>query len=147
MPGLINKKIEVPVRISVVIVAFLAVAALGMILYANRTFLEEHDRIVKELSTLEIPKSKYAFIEIDFGNGKKRRFEGNLHNAVYEFPIVFKTVAEVGKFSYRLHDGGVEHINGINGPWKVYRNGVLATAPPHKLMIQAGDNYTLVRSR
>lgn len=147
MPNLINKKVEVSTQVSIVIVALLAVSAFGIILYTNKSFLEEHDRIMKELSALEIPKSRYAFIEIDFGNGEKRRFEGNLHNTTYQFPIVFKTVAEVGKFSYRWRDGGIEHIDGIRGPWKVYRNGALTTAPPHKLMIRAGDSYTLVRSR
>lgn len=112
---------------------------LGLAVYAGNIFFKEK----APYQTPAVSSPIYAVIEIDFNNGKKRAFEGELGGGVYPLALALQSVAEEGQFAVSIKEGSVEHIAGVNGPWKIYQNGAILQRPPESLTITGGDYYVL----
>lgn len=93
------------------------------------------------LSKLSQPsKVKEAKVEINFKNGTRRMFVADLA-AVYPLSLALQLIAEEGKFTYRIKNGKVEEIAGVNGEWRIYRNGEPQNSHLEDLRIEPGDYY------
>lgn len=120
--------------------------ALFVIFYSNAVFNEElkkESQIIAEISI--VPRQKLAWVEFDFGDGKKRLFEGVVDSQKYNLKVALRAVADEGRFDYKVVDGNLRVLAGVggnSGKWMVYRNSKLADVPLDKLVIAAGDHYT-----
>ena len=67
----------------------------------------------------------YARIEIDFGQGERRLFEGELKGDEFLLQEALKSVAQEAKFNYSANRGKIQSIAGVTGTWEIYKNGDL----------------------
>lgn len=119
--------------------ALLAVILLGLAAYAGTIFFKE--KTPSPIPAASSPNS--AIIEIDFNNGKKRAFEGELGKEVYPLHLALQSVTDEGNFSLSLEGPSIKEIAGVSGPWKIYQNGAVAKGPLESLTITGGDYYVL----
>lgn len=85
-------------------------------------------------------ETQEAKIELDFNNGKRRLFVGELATA-YRLPVAIRAVAEEGRFTYQIEDGKIRELAGVRGEWKIYRNGEPVGEAVELLVIKNGDHY------
>ena len=83
-----------------------------------------------------------ARIEIDFNNGSRRVFEGELKES-YPLLLALESVAEEGSFQLKTQKDIIKQIAGVGGSWKIYKNGVPTNAPLNDLVVSGGDRYML----
>lgn len=123
------------------ITGFAVILFLGIVLYANISFRKDLTYSMDSLNNPNIPLQN-AWIEFDFGNGKKRTFTGDF-TGEYPLSSVLKSAAEKGKFSIQFNNGRIEKVDNIKGSWKIYRNNEIASIALDKLTIKSGDKYLL----
>lgn len=134
------KKVDKKVVLGIIIVALLG--ALGFI-YAyiySRNFVKEIDSRPPQGAYL--PNAHTARIEIDFSNGAKRVFEGELGES-YPLLIALTSVAEEGNFQFETQKDAIKEIAGVGGSWRIYKNGAYIDAPLNNLTVKGGDRYML----
>lgn len=122
-----------------ILIGAAAFITLGVTLSVNR----ELDRTNGLLATPPSPllnSAKEARIELDFNNGDRRMFAGEL-DADYPLKTAVQSAAEEGNFTYRIKNGRVEELAGVKGAWRVYKNGELVEEPVDQLVIKSGDHY------
>lgn len=120
--------------------------AVGAILYTNNKFYQQIINDSRFVAELQVPHDAKAWIELDFGAGTKRLFEGVVDREIYPFSSVLKVVAENHNFNLDIRKGKVASIDGVgksSGVWKIYKQGALIALPLEVLTIQGGDWYTL----
>lgn len=120
--------------------------AVGAILYANNKFYLQILNDSRLIAELRVPQDAKAWIELDFGAGHKRLFEGIVDRETYPFSSVLKVVAENHNFNVDIRKGKIASIDGVgksSGTWRIYKQGALVLIPLDRLMIQGGDWYTL----
>lgn len=128
----------------ILIGAFLIV--IGLISFAQKNLADE----LSIVETTAIPKDPRAWVEIDFGNGKKREFEGD---AVASPQTLFQSLLIIAKdahLSITFRNNTIYGINGQNSgtnKWVIYKNGILTVLPPQELMINRGDHYVIKYER
>ena len=131
------------------IVGLTILIALAVLFYANSNFYQEFTKTTEEVHNYAIPqktKISHAIVELDFGNGKKRAFRGEVDGETYGFKYSLDLIAKVGKFNYREKNGWIDNLSGIGGTpglWNIYRNGAPAEKLLHKLTVTGGDKYVL----
>lgn len=136
-------------NLSWLIVGVTVLIALAVLFYANNNFYQEFMISSKSLNNYTIPKStrvNHALIELDFGNGKKRAFKGEVGNATYDLKSSLELIAQEAKFTFKEKNGRVEKladVSNASGVWKIYRNGEVVTLPLQKLTVAGGDKYVL----
>lgn len=123
--------------------AFLA--GLAAIFFANSVFYSDHLKRTGEIANTVIPEHGTAWIELDFGNGSKRLFEGNLRGRAYPLLTGLDAAADAGNFRYKIGTGKIVSLAGIQGNWKIYKNNGLITDPVDKIILEKGDQYSLRR--
>lgn len=121
--------------------------ALALVFQSHRAFVREADQIVNDenFSVLSSPGSS-AWIEIDFGNGLRRMFEGDLDNLAYPFESALRASARAGGFTYTIRQGKIIELAGVQGSkgqWRVYQNQKPILASLDQMAIKTGDTYTL----
>ena len=85
-------------------------------------------------------------LEVDFGNGKKRYFQGDVNGYQYTLSEVLDSAANNGKFSLTLRNGDIAELAGIydsGGSWKIYLNDREQNTSADALVVEAGDKYVL----
>lgn len=129
------------------IIGITALAAALLILWAENRYERELDHDLEALlQSRSVARDKYARIEVDFGNGKKRYFQGDVNGYQYTFSEVLNSAANNGNFSLTLRNGDIVELAGIydsSGSWRVYLNGEEQKKPMNALMVEAGDKYVL----
>lgn len=127
------------------ILVVVVLVALGIMWYAERGFYRDSGFQTSPIRSK--PPTGYARIEVDFGNGSRRLFEGEVDGTSYPLHAVLGSAAEEGGFTVTFSDGSVQEIAGVGngaGKWLVYRNGrKLGRASVDQIMIGDGDHYTL----
>ncbi|MBI2121780.1 MAG: hypothetical protein HYT98_01525 [Candidatus Sungbacteria bacterium] len=129
------------------IIGIAALAAAFLILWAENRYERELDRDLEILlQSRSDAGNKYALVEVDFGNGKKRYFQGDVNGYQYTLSEALNSAANNGKFSLTLRNGDIAELAGIydrGGSWKIYLNGREQNAPADALVVEAGDRYVL----
>lgn len=121
------------------------VAAAGFVSYAIRHYEKELDSSTRSiLSPPLLPRVQKAWIQIDFGNERTRRFEGIVNDSRYSLHTSLAAVAKQGKFTFTVQKGRIIRIAGVGnrtGIWKIYHNGIRVYEPLEKLIFSSGDHY------
>ena len=134
--------------------SFLGYALLGASFLGALTFIFQEKKelaqdIVYESAPVTFkstPKEDRAWVEIYFGDARRRVFEGSMEGQTYPLALALESVAQAGKFTYRARDGRIEKIAGVGdtkGEWIVFRNQQRERRPISILSIAPGDRYTL----
>ena len=130
-----------------IVLISVTLVAVGAIFYASNKFYNQIADDSQSVSELKIPQDTKAWIEIDFGLGHKRLFEGVVEKEVYPFSSVLRVVSENHNFTVDIRKGAIKSIDGVgksSGSWKIYnRQGALVSAPLDSLTLKGGDWYTL----
>ena len=128
----------------------IGIAALGaafLIFWAENRYERELERDLKViLQSKSAVRDKYALLEVDFGNGKKRYFQGDVNGYQYTLSDVLDSAANNGKFSLTLRNGDIAELAGIydsGGSWKIYLNDREQNTSADALVVEAGDKYVL----
>lgn len=129
------------------IVGIAALAAAFSVLWTEQKYERElaHDLEIL-LPSRSATENKYTLIEVDFGNGQKRYFQGQVGEYQYTFSEALDSAANNGKFSLTVRNGDIAELAGIydsGGSWKVYLNGREQKAPVDKFIVSAGEKYVL----
>lgn len=126
-------------------IAFLA--AVFSVLGTERQYERELAREMEiVLGRPESTENAYALIDVDFGNGSRRRFRGMVDGYRYTLAEALNSAAENGSFSYTLQNGAITELAEVSagrGLWRVYKNGAEQKVPVEKLLVSAGDQYVL----
>ena len=120
-----------------IITIFFALVSFGLIWSANRGLNRESLSI-----TAYQAGSKEAWLEFDFGNGKKRMFVGSFENPIPLSMVLSANSREIG-LSYKTKGDKIERIDGKIGNWAIYRNNQIIKSPFSKLTVRGGDKYVL----
>lgn len=123
-----------------------SLGALAVIFYGQKMFLAEIEAPPGTATNTEAPLASVAesaWIELDFGNGAKRLFQGELGSASYPFLLALQSAADNGRFNIRAQKGKLQEIADTAGAWRVYKNGQILTDPVDDLVISGGDRYSL----
>lgn len=117
--------------------------AAGVMLNANRE-LNRLDgfSVTPPPSLPQSSETQEAKIELDFNNGKRRLFVGELATA-YRLPVALRAVAREGDFTYKIEGGEIKELAGVKGEWKIYKNGKSTNESIDLLTIKSGDHYVL----
>ena len=140
---------EINNNLSWLIVGLTVLIALAVLFYANNNFYQEFIINSKLLSSYTIPKNakvKHALIELDFGNGKKRAFRGEVDDTIYDLKSSLEIIAKEAKFTFREKNGRIEKLADIgnaSGVWKIYQNGQVVNQSLQELTVTGGDKYVL----
>lgn len=140
---------EINNNLSWLIIGVTVLIALAVLFYSNNNFYQEFINESKSLQNYVIPRStkaNQAFIELDFGNGKKRAFRGEVDGRTYDLKSSLELIAKEAQFTFRERSGRIEKLADIgnaSGVWKIYRNGEKINLPLQELMITGGDKYVL----
>lgn len=128
-----------------VILAVVLLIALALMWYAERGFYRDSGMFTDQVGGA-VPKNGYAWIEVDFGDGTKRLFEGDVDGGSYSLDAVLGSAAQEGGFTVTIRDGVVHELAGVGnagGVWLVYRNGQkLNEKSIGQLTVGGGDRYT-----
>lgn len=127
-----------------VILGMVAVLALLVIFYSLNSFNADFLKNSESINALVIPKHERALIEINFGNGKKRVFAGDVKNEVYPLETALKSAAENGKFTFQIKNGFIRRLaerGDSRNSWAIYKNDEKVAAHIGELTIARGDRY------
>ena len=126
--------------------AFLA--ALFLIFYVSENFNKEMDGLLGVGGGKETlsEKNQRFWIELDFGNGKKRLFELMAENPEYPLAPALITISEFGGFAVEIKkDGTIARIDGVGGRWGIYKNGEKVEESAREFVVRAGERLTIRR--
>jgi len=133
-----------------IIVFFACALAIFTVFYVSENFSEELRQLVRfsEIS----PESGSSqtqerfWIELDFGNGKKRLFEIKPDHQGYPLEPALVTTSEYGDFTVELRsDGTIASIDGLQGKWGVYQNGRKVSDSVSILFATGGERFVIKR--
>lgn len=132
------------------ILFFVCAVALGSLFYAivvfNRAISKSAEILNRETPSEsgKIENSRLFWIELDFGNGKKRLFEIGVRDESYPLKPALITTAEFGKFQIEMReDGTIESIGGVKGRWGIYQSGDKISDSVEDLAARGGDRFVL----
>lgn len=112
--------------------------------YATREFIKYQDELAVNTANISVPKAGYAWIEIDFGDNRKRIFEGQVRDASYSFPEVIEAITQANRVTMQIGKSGIVEIDGVRGKWTVYdKRGEKIPSPLEELIVSGGAKYTL----
>ena len=137
-------KKNIPPSISFPCIFCAALIAGALIFYAHGGFLQEFNDFVEAPFILN-QKKHLAWIEVDFGEGKRRLFEGEVGGETYALLPALLSVAESGEFRIKVSGGRITEIAGVPATWAVYRNEKTIGTNINLLILQAGDRYAIRR--
>lgn len=126
--------------ISWIIVGCATAIALALVAVANNRFYQEFLRVNEAVSLPARPAA--AWIEIDFGNGTKRLFQGTIGSKQYSLSSALESAGREGGFTFRVERGVLDSLGGVSGKWEIYRNGVLIDDLFSELTIRGGERYS-----
>lgn len=137
-------------RLCWLIVCIAFIAALGTIFWANNAFYRESVGAIEYTTSLPIPRfpeSAVVRIELDFGNGTRRLFEGVVftQESPYSLEAALREIARISDIRVQTKNSYIESINGIGGKnlWNVYRNGERTDMPLRRVILAGGERYLI----
>lgn len=147
MPQKKSQKEIIEPRYAWVVVIAVSIAALALMIRSYNGFREElRSRTEFAQETRHKNQEGLAWIEVDFGGGKKRLFEGDVGRQTYTLDVALFAAAQAGNFTFGMEKGRLTELAGLPNKkenWIVYRNGErVRGAALDKLMIAHGDQYT-----
>lgn len=140
---------ELDNNISWLIIGLTVFMTLVILFYANSNFYREFTNTSGSLNNLVIPKSarmEHALVELNFGNGQRRAFRGEVDGRVYDLKSSLELIAKEADFIFQEKNGQIENLAGVKnapGIWKIYKNGQPHNQPLHQLTVASGDKYVL----
>lgn len=124
------------------LIAASSVAAFTAMFFANSKFYSESLNDAQKIQEIVMPERNRVWIELDFSNGSKRLFEGDLREGSYPLTAALQTAAEAGNFSYKIEKGRIISLAKRNGNWEIYHNDNLTKNAIEKITINKGDTYS-----
>lgn len=123
--------------------AIVGVAALGTLagVYILSGYLEKESAIAPGQSVSQKKNADGARVVIDFGNGKKRAFRGEVVRGMTVYDALVAS-REVGGFSLSFKGDAIDEIGGIKNNshiWRSYMNGKPITGLPQFEEVKPGD--------
>lgn len=120
---------------------------IGLIIYfdENKEFLSILTNR-NGVPSFSAPNSELAWVEFDFGSGKKRLFEGEVDQHIYPLKAVLASIADDKNIPLEVQDGKIGKIADVkdeNGSWNIYRNGQMVEEHIDRIIITGGDHYTV----
>ena len=138
----IVKKAIQPTVIWSLICAIAIIALLTVFIQARQSQKaaqrESNQQIASEQSLGE------AIVELDFGNGKIRRFKGPIENNARAWDLFQQAIA-VGSINVEISDHFIPRVidgikDGANGKhWSLYVNNVKQKFAPFEIQVKSGD--------
>lgn len=125
--------------------AVIAISA-AAIFYTAERLRRESLATMESMQALSIsrnPAQNFAWVEIDFGNGKKRLFRGEVGREAYPLRATIESIAKDSDLPIKIHGGSITEIEGIAGVWNIYRNSEMLAAPLGSLQITGGERYVI----
>lgn len=126
------------------VLGLLAIALLGALIFIYSSAKNLKKDTISTPPASVLPNAHTARIEINFSNGTKRIFEGELEES-YPLLIALASVAEEGKFQLETQKDAIKEVAGVGGSWRIYKNGTATDAPLKDLTVKGGDRYMLRR--
>lgn len=130
------------------VVIFVSITAFILIIRAYNEFRADIGRTIDSARAVSSDGEKQglAWIEIDFGNGKKRLFEGDVSQRSYTLDIALYAAGQAGLFDFTVEQGKIAALADIPNTrqkkWIIYRNGKPASEDAlENLIIAEGDQY------
>jgi hypothetical protein len=128
-------------------IVFVATAILtaSLIFYAKKEIEKEISLANDAANAIFIPRAQYSWIEIDFGNGKKRLFQGRVEEEVF-LSAALSNITRDNKLSFLIKNGSIQELDGKKNAtdrWRIYKNGEQMPPPLNLLLIASGDHYTI----
>lgn len=87
--------------------------------------------------------TRKVWVEFDFGDGKKRKFEGEVDDGSYSLQNILISVSKSAGVPIEFKKGSISAIDRISGTWHIYQAGALESRPPAKLIVQGGDTVSI----
>lgn len=114
-----------------------------------------YSRSIKEFEALSLysaknrlagaDKPRKAWVELDYGNGKKRLFLGEFDKK-YPFYTVLYAAAQKGTINFSTDKKGkIEKIDKVKSDWRIYHNGQYSGLVLDGMTIGGGDEYVIKR--
>jgi len=119
--------------------------SLAMIAYMQRNFKKDIASSLDPIYTARM-SPRFGFIEIDFGDGSRRRFQGDLDNMPYPLRDTLLLIAKEGGLRLDIENGKIKEIGGVGGSggeWRVYQKGSPRERNLEELNITGGEEYLL----
>ena len=117
--------------------------------YAKNLFLKNQVKIEKEKNQVS-QRKPLAHLLIDYGNGKKRVFEGEVVDGL-DLKTLLEFLTEDKKISSKFKKGEkgfiLESLDGLKNNsknWKCFLNGKVVEKDFEKILIKEGDKIELV---
>lgn len=122
-------------------------AAVAAIFVWNASFYNEFLAYFKATPAVSLGKNTAARVTIDFGNGKKRAFEGDVMSPISAAEAL-RAASTAGRFSLNMAlSGEISDINGVRElrekGWRWYLNGEPQLRPMPDVLIRGGDKILL----
>ncbi len=118
---------------------------LGWTWYATRGLERDIQSSITDHVTAPPQSLTRAWIELDFGDGRKRIFEGTVDHHQYLLKHSLEAAAGEARLKLAFRDGiliRIENTGNPAGVWSIYRNGKRITDPLVTLIIRRGNRYT-----
>lgn len=134
-----------PIQWTILLVVFFGTA--GAIFVLNDNFYNEF-RLYSDITPIKsIEHPRVVRVTIDFGNGKKRAFEGEVVTAMSAAEAL-REAQKIGSFSLKIMlNGDIAELGGfISGPtkrWRWYLNNSAESRPILDVTIGGGDKILL----
>lgn len=130
-----------------VVVAAGFLGAVALIFVQNEAFYRDFLRYSRVLPSPPAGEFHTARITIDFGNGRKRAFEGAPEEGMTILSAL-RSAEEAGQFTVRTDAAGnvttIADVRNNGGKrWRAYRNGASVNDLPGHAEVRAGDRILL----
>lgn len=128
-------------------IAVALAAALSVMLRAHLLWEAEFFEAIQREDSADAASEERALVEIDFGDGRRRMFEGSAPVFFHPLDFALTSAAEAGRFSVTVRDGRIAELAGINGAlggrWRVYRGQEQIRDPVDRVIIRNGEHYVI----
>lgn len=122
-----------------------SLSAVIAIAFFHQVFNREIALSLKSVYEIRMPV-RLGFIQIDFGNGRKRRFQGELGNTASSLEDALRAIAQETGMSLSIVEGkviSVDSVGGTDGEWKIYRGAVPTDKNLKELSVAPGTEYAI----
>lgn len=127
------------------VLIFVFTASVWFIFTQTRSFFAESDEVMNELSS-GLKTRRITRFTLDYGNGKKRVFEGRASEEM-RLVIVFGGIEKAAGTVFGFRGGRIVEVDGIkNGSgknWVYYVNGAKQTEDPFLKSVLPGDEIVV----
>lgn len=138
-------KTDIDAKTAWLVITIAVLISLLALWVSYKSFNEELSRMGQE--NFGGGSNKYtSIVEVNFGDGKKRWFEGTLGKETYPLTVALESISQTGSLNIEIKKGKIYSVADVGdgaGAWIVYYNSALEKKSLEKLVIKKGDFYSL----